>query len=195
MKSFLTTCLLFFTLVGNAQLNLEWGTSISIGGTGYAPSLRVYQMGFSPQVGMYVEVPMLQWAKLRVGGAFTITQQNRPHFKNNFAYLGIPISMIINGDLIGEKQRFRPVFMTRFHPGWQLGDPPKYGNSNPKSLTTDYRGLWGAGLGLRFKDSKRQHEILITGSLSSPLNANYEEGGNIEALLGTRLSLEWNLNL
>lgn len=195
MKSFLTVCLLFFSLVGNAQLNLEWGTSISVGGTGYAPSLRVYQMGFSPQVGLFVEVPMLKWASLRVGGVFTITQQSRPHFTNNFAYLGIPISLIVEGDLIGKKQGLKPVFMTRFHPAWQLDGPPNYGTISPKALTADYRRLWGAGLGFQIARPKRQHEILLIASLSNPLNANYEDGGKIEPLLGTRIALEWNLKL
>ncbi|MFK7926162.1 MAG: hypothetical protein AB8H47_29710 [Bacteroidia bacterium] len=195
MKSFLTASLLFFSLAGNAQLNLEWGTSISVGGSGYAPSLRVYQMGLSPQVGMFVEVPMLKWADLRLGAAFTLTQQKRPHFTNNFAYLGLPISMIVSGDLIGKEQGLKPIFMGRFHPAWLLGGPPSYSSTSPTSLVADYRGLWGAGLGFQIIGQKRQHEILFTASLSNPLNANYEASGTIEPLLGTRLALEWNLKL
>lgn len=195
MRVILTALLLFFALVGNAQLNLEWGTSLSVGATGYAPSFRVYQMGFSPQVGLFVEAPIFEWISIRAGGAFTLTEQKRPHLRNNFAYFGLPISMIIDGGYIGQKQALKPVFMTRFHPAWQLDGPPGYGGIGPKALTSDYRGLWGAGLGFLIEGGKRKQELLLTASLSNPLNANYQDGSNIEALLGTRIALEWNLKL
>lgn len=192
MRTFWTALFLLFTLAGNAQLKPEFGSSLSIGASGYAPSLRLYQMGASPQVGFFVDIPVQSWAKVRLGAAFTLTQQRRPHFTNDFAYLGLPISILIPAGPIGEKELIRPIFMTRLHPAWLLnGD----GSNSPTALVADYRAAWGAGLGIELKGEKRSYEILLTGSLASPLNANYEEGGTIEPLLGTRVALEWNFKL
>ncbi|MEM6346927.1 MAG: hypothetical protein AAF927_23770 [Bacteroidota bacterium] len=194
-RVFWTALFLCFTLAGNAQLKPEFGGSLSIGATGYAPSFRLFQLGPSPQLGFFVDLPVQAWVRFRLGAAFTLTQQRRPHFSHNFAYLGLPFSVLIPAKPIGKKAIVRPLFMTRIHPAWLLSGDQYYGSTQPTALVASNRLAWGAGIGVELKAAKRTYEILLTASLASSLNDNYEDGGTIEPLLGTRVALEWNFKL
>jgi hypothetical protein len=198
LSLFLITLHLLLPLTTPAQ-TLRWQASTEWTWTTYSDVAQVnpWQNGaVSPAFALTLDLPVQDsWAYFRTGLTYTFTIQRRPHFRNYYHWLGVPVSLVLH-PWPGREMKVRPIFRSQYLGSLLFSASQR--REAAKDIRPDthfFRGEWSVMPGVELYRGERRYELGLLAGFSNPINESHYQGLNMPALVGVRWGLMVGLGL